>query len=176
MISGGRAVLSLKNRKENEFFILYQGNYFGDYQILLNHRATETYSVFGNQPLFTHCLDKKEFLEIMRMFPTCFCLFFRRAVDRRIEVRRIKKMFEIYTGIENGLVLKSQVHEIGVSGLLKRAEDRKEVVVKRYTDDHMPRHLSNPDFYFRKFEQCIDMQNIAAESDTEKTPPDLTVD
>jgi len=31
MIAGGRVVISLKNRKENEFFILYQGNYFGDY-------------------------------------------------------------------------------------------------------------------------------------------------
>jgi len=31
MISGGKAVASLKNRKENEFFILYAGNYFGDY-------------------------------------------------------------------------------------------------------------------------------------------------
>ena len=48
MIAGGKAVLSLKNRNENEFFMLYQGNYFGDYQILLNHRATETYAVFGS--------------------------------------------------------------------------------------------------------------------------------
>jgi len=169
MIAGGRAVLSLKNRNENEFFILYQGNYFGDYQILLNHRATETYAVFGSQPLFTHCLDRKEFLEIMRMFPTCCCLFFRRAVERRIEMRRIKKMFELYTGIENGLVIKNQVHDIGVSGLLKRAQDRKDVVVKRYTVDNLPKHLSNPDFYFRKFEQAIDMENIKAESDSEKT-------
>lgn len=46
-------------------------------------------------------------------------------------MRRIKKMFEIYTGIENGLVLKNQVHDIGVSGLLKRAQDRKkDVIVK----------------------------------------------
>lgn len=107
MINGGKAVISLKNRKENEFFMLYPGNYFGDYQILLNHRATETYAVFGQQPLFTHCLDKKEFIEVLKMFPTCLCLFFRRAVERRTEIRRIKKMFELYTGIENGLTLKN---------------------------------------------------------------------
>jgi hypothetical protein len=31
MIDKGQVALSLKNRKENEFFILYKGNYFGDY-------------------------------------------------------------------------------------------------------------------------------------------------
>ena len=87
-------------------------------------------------------------------------------------MRRIKKMFEIYTGIENGLVLKNQVHDIGVSGLLKRAQDRKkDVIVKQYSADALPKHLSNPDFYFRKFEQAIDMENIKAESDSEKTQP-----
>lgn len=41
---------------------------------------------------------------------------------------------------------------MGVSGLLKREKDRKDVIVKRYTVDYLPKHLSNPDFYFRKFE------------------------
>ena len=86
-------------------------------------------------------------------------------------------MFEIYTGIENGLVLKNQVHDIGVSGLLKRAQDRKkDVIVKQYSADALPKHLSNPDFYFRKFEQAIDMENIKAESDSEKTQPEPTVE
>ncbi len=42
-------------------------------------------------------------------------------------------------------------------------------MVKRYTDVYMPKHLSNPDFYFRKFESCIDVENIKAESDGERT-------
>ena len=65
---------------------------------------------------------------------------------------------------------------MGVSGFLKRAQDRKDVVVKRYTVNYLPKHLSNPDFYFRKFESCIDMENIKAESDSEITKRDETIE
>lgn len=155
--------------------MLYAGNVFGDYQILLNHRATETYAVFGQQPLFTHCLDRAEFLDMMRMFPNVLCIFFRRAVEKRVEIRRIKKVFEYYTGIETGLVLKNQVQELNVSVIRVRAEDRKEVDVRKYTEEEMPRHLSNPDYYFRKFEAAINMQNLELESESEKNPVKQTI-
>jgi len=47
MIFKGRVGLSLKEKKNNEYFILYPSNYFGDYQILLELRATESFTVFG---------------------------------------------------------------------------------------------------------------------------------
>lgn len=42
--------------------------------------------------------------------------------------------------------------------------------------NYLPKHLSNPDYYFRKFESCIDMENIKAESDSEKTYRDQTIE
>lgn len=99
--------MSLKNKMESEYFLLYPGNYFGDYQILFGHKATETFTVFGANPAYFHCLGKKDFLDLMRQFPDCLCLFFRRAIERRVEFRRIKKLFELYTGIENSSVIKN---------------------------------------------------------------------
>lgn len=64
---------------------------------------------------------------------------------------------------------------MGISGLLLRSEDRKDVQVKHYCQDFLPKHLSNPDFYFRKFETCIKMENIQAESESEMTKPKITV-
>ena len=98
MIFKGRVALSLKEKKHNEFFILYPSNYFGDYQILLELRATEAYTVFGTEHVFTHCIDAEEFKELMRLFPDALNCFLSKSIDRRAEFRRIKKLFQLYSG------------------------------------------------------------------------------
>jgi CRP-like cAMP-binding protein len=93
MVFKGRVALSLKNKKENEFFTLYPSNYFGDYQILLDLRVAETYTVLGSEPVFTHFIKAEKFKDLMRLFPDALNCFLMKAIDRRTEFRRIKKLF-----------------------------------------------------------------------------------
>lgn len=80
--------------------MFYPGNWIGDYQILLSQRATETYSVFGSEPVFTHCIGDFEFRNLMKTYPEALNVFLVRGIHRRVEFRRIKKLFELYAGIE----------------------------------------------------------------------------
>jgi hypothetical protein len=93
MIFKGRVAISIREKKHNEYFLLYPSNYFGDYQILLELRVTEAFAVFGTEPVFTHCIEAHEFKDLMRLFPDALNCFLAKAIDRRIEFRRIKKIF-----------------------------------------------------------------------------------
>jgi len=100
MIFKGRVVVSLKEKFVNEYFMFYAGNYIGDYQILLSYKATETYTVYGDSTVFTHCISEVEFKDLMIAYPEAFNVFLVRGIHRRLEFRRIKKVFELYLGAE----------------------------------------------------------------------------
>jgi hypothetical protein len=61
-------------------------------------RVAETYAVFGSEPVFTHCINAAEFKDLMRLFPEAMNCFLMKAIDRRTEFRRIKKLFQLYSG------------------------------------------------------------------------------
>ena len=63
--------------------MLYPGNYFGDYQILLDHTASETYSTFSKTHVYTHCMRAEFFLDLMQTFPDALAIFFPRVVCLR---------------------------------------------------------------------------------------------
>ena len=44
LINRGSVVLSIKKKEVNEYFVLPKKTYFGDYQILLNYKASECYT------------------------------------------------------------------------------------------------------------------------------------
>lgn len=95
MIFKGMVTVSLHVKDENEFFTLYSTNYFGDYQILLGLRSSECYKSSMDRATYTHCLKKKDLLDLMTTFPEAKAVFTERARKRRIEIRRIKKQFEM---------------------------------------------------------------------------------
>ena len=98
MIFKGQVVMSLQHKFKNEYFMLYPSNYFGDYQVLYNLRSSEAYTVFGKEPVFTHCIEKYEVNDLMEMYPEARDCFLAKGYDRRIEFRRLKKVYELYTG------------------------------------------------------------------------------
>jgi hypothetical protein len=70
MIFEGKVVVSLRNKYEHEFFMLYATNYFGDYQILEDHLEQAT---------FMHCLKAKVLIDLLRTFPDAMVIFRMRA-------------------------------------------------------------------------------------------------
>lgn len=94
MIFNGSVTISLDVKNVAEYFRLYQSNYFGDYQIILNHRSSECYKSSIDCATYTFCLKKKTLLEMLKIFPDAKKLFTDRAEKRRIEFRRIKKQFQ----------------------------------------------------------------------------------
>jgi hypothetical protein len=79
MIFEGKVVVSLRNKYEHEFFMLYATNYFGDYQILEDHKTSETYSSYLEQATFMHCLKAKVLIDLLRTFPDAMIIFRMRA-------------------------------------------------------------------------------------------------
>lgn len=59
MICKGKVIVSLRKKYEHEFFILYSTNYFGDYQIIEDHKATETYCAVTDQEVMLHCVKAR---------------------------------------------------------------------------------------------------------------------
>ena len=100
LIFKGSVTLSLSHKDQNEYFTLYPTNYFGDYQILMGLRASETYKSAMENSTYTHCLKKKELLDLMATFPDARKIFIERAEQRRIEFRRIKKQFEKFANVD----------------------------------------------------------------------------
>jgi len=76
-----------------EYFRLYRSNYFGDYQIILDHVSSECYKSSIDSPTFTLCLKKNQFLGLLSTFPDAKRIFHERAEKRRIEFRRVKRQF-----------------------------------------------------------------------------------
>jgi hypothetical protein len=99
MIFKGKVVLSLRQKDENEYFTLYATNFFGDYQLLLGLKSTECYKAASDGTTYCHCIKKKKLLELMHTFPVAHSIFRDRASKRRIEFRRIRKQYELFTGV-----------------------------------------------------------------------------
>ena len=60
LIHKGSVTISLSHKDQNEFFTLHPSNYFGDYQILMDLRASECYKSSVDSATYTHCLKKKD--------------------------------------------------------------------------------------------------------------------
>ena len=56
----GTVTISLSHKDQNEFFTLHESNYFGDYQILMDLKASECYKSSVDSATYTHCLKKKD--------------------------------------------------------------------------------------------------------------------
>ena len=138
--------------------MLYPGNYFGDYQILLDHTASETYSTFSKTHVYTHCMRAEFFLDLMQTFPDALAIFFPRSLKRRVEVRRIRKTYELCVGYEHGYE---------PDDVMKKA-NKKDIILREYSDNVLPKFLSDPDWFLKKKESRIIEQQLADESDSEK--------
>jgi hypothetical protein len=64
-------------------------------------RVTESYIVQSKIPVYTHCIKASELKNLMRLFPDAMSCFLMKAIDRRTEFRRIKKLFQLYSGTTN---------------------------------------------------------------------------
>ena len=100
LIFQGKVTLSLSHKDRNEYFTLHPTCYFGDYQILMGLRASETYKSSVEQSTYCHCLSKKDLDDLMVTFPDAKSIFTRRATARRIEFRRIKKQYERFANVD----------------------------------------------------------------------------
>ena len=82
-------------------------------------------------------MKKKKFLDILKTFPDAMAIFYMRATTRRKEFRRIRKTYERWVGFG------------GVTRIDKLPQTLKESAKKiDYTDETLPRHLNEADFYF----------------------------
>lgn len=104
MIFKGRVTMSLKEKDENEFFNFYPTNYFGDYQILLGLKSSESYKASAHGT-YCHCIKKKRLLDLMSSFPNSHLIFKERAVQRRTEFRRVRKQYEKFADVNPDSVL-----------------------------------------------------------------------
>jgi len=91
----------LRKKGQNEYLILPSNSIFGDYQIIFNYRATECYTSDESQDTYCMCLKKKKFLKILEKYPEADTYFRERARERRIEFKRIKKLFLLETGVQD---------------------------------------------------------------------------
>ena len=140
MIFEGKVVLSLRRKFEHEFFMLYATNYFGDYQILEDHKATETYCASTDKDVYVHCMKNRVFIDLLKTFPDAMAIFFLRAKARRREFRRIRKMYERWVGFDG-----RQDMDLLPSAI------RETVDWETYDEgESLPPHLNsqNTDFYF----------------------------
>lgn len=171
MIFKGRVTLSLRVKDENEYFTLYSTNYFGDYQILMGLRSSECYKSSVDSQTYCHCLKKKELLDLMGTFPTARYIFTERAIQRRLEFRRIKKQYEIFADVHPN----PEIDAIQIT-------DASRFTIQTYNDkskeSEMPPFLTDPDFYFAKSElvqvKNEDVQEISdSEVQTRLTQDDI---
>ena len=130
-------------------------------------RVAETYAVLGSEPVFTHCINAEEFKDLMRLFPDAMNCFLMKAIDRRTEFRRIKKLFQLYSGtidadLMDRVSTKLNFEKLKVNELLDH---------KEYTEDKLPEFLSDADWYFKNYDPCVDIEALRGESDSEKIIP-----
>jgi len=105
----------------------------------MDHRASETYTAFGEKnPVIVHCMKDKDLIEILKTFPDAMAIFVVRAKTRRIEFRRIRKMYERWVNFD------------GRKSWSEVPESLKELAGKtyEYTEKDLPIHLRETDFYF----------------------------
>lgn len=161
LIFKGSVTISLSHKDQNEFFTLYPTNYFGDYQILLGLRASETYKSSMENSTYTHCIKKRDLLDLMVTFPDAKNIFTKRAIQRRIEFRRIKKQFEKFANVDKNAELE---------GKENLSPDR--FAIHWYSDksslDQCPPYLTDTDYYFDKTDLAeIPVEELEAISDSE---------
>lgn len=87
----GSVTLSIKKKAVNEYFSLPKFTYFGDYQILLGHKASECYTSDAKETTKLMCIKKKVLKDLLKKFPEVGDYYMQRARMRRIEFKRIKK-------------------------------------------------------------------------------------
>lgn len=103
------------------------------------------------------CLKKKVFLDILDKFPDASNFYKDRARDRRIEFRRVKKMFLLETGVND----ESDDED-------KELNNKKENICY-YTEkeNNMPPFLSDLYYFLSKPEPSIRDEDLEKESDDE---------
>jgi len=166
MIFKGKVLLSCTVKDENEFFTLHPTNFFGDYQILLGLKASEQYkATTSTEFTYCHCIKRKNFLKLLNQHTEAYIVFMDRALARRSEFRRIKKLYEKF----------AQVHPDPVTDL-KIVQDREKFIVNQYSDnskeEDKPPFLIDPEFYFQRslMHLKIDEEVIENISDSETVP------
>lgn len=162
MVFQGQVTLSLYRKDAHEYFTLYRSNYIGDYQIMLNLRASEFYKSTADCTTFCYCLAKADLEELILTFPDAKAIFLCRAQARRIEFRRIKKLYEIEANINHNLVQDA-----------KEIQDKTKFEVRLYNDmskvEDMPPFLRDSQYWFSltNFGQSINQENLEEYSDSE---------
>lgn len=159
LIFEGKVTLSLSHKDRNEYFTLYPTCYFGDYQILMGLKASETYKSSVEQSTYCHCLSKKDLDDLMITFPDAKSTFTKRAQARRTEFRRIKKQYERFANVDKQLELE---------GKEELNSDR--FVVQHYSENSQerPPFLEDSDYYFDKTDLApIGDKELEAISDSE---------
>ena len=162
LIFQGSVTLSLAKKDMNEYFKLYSTNYFGDYQIMLGLRSSESYKSSVENQTFTFCLKKKDLQDLISTFPDAKNLFLARAYKRRVEFRRIKKQFEY----DNDVLTDPDEDYARV----QLEQDR--FIQEVYSDktEKQPEFLANTDYYFNRpdDEGAISKEILENVSDSEK--------
>ena len=92
LITRGFVMLSIKKKNINEYFMLPEYTYFGDYWILLHQKSSECYTSDNKDITYTMCLKKKVLLDLMSNFPEASEYYMKRANQRRIEFKRVSLM------------------------------------------------------------------------------------
>ena len=159
LIFDGKVTLSLSHKDRNEYFTLYPTCYFGDYQILMGLRASETYKSSVEQSTYCHCLSKKDLDDLMITFPDAKTTFTKRAQARRTEFRRIKKQYERFANVDKQAELEG-----------KEELDSGRFVVQHYSENsaERPPFLQDSDYYFDKTDLApIEEKELEAISDSE---------
>jgi hypothetical protein len=99
MIFSGKVTVSMDVKDKHEYFQLYRSNYLGDYQILLDLKSSECYKSTSDVTTYCYCISQQELMELMLTFPDAKTVFLFKAQARRIEFRRIKKLYEIEASV-----------------------------------------------------------------------------
>ena len=137
MIFSGKVICSLNFKYKHEFFMFYPTNYFGDYQILEDHKATETYCAYSDASTFMHCMKSKTFIDLLRTFPDAMAIFFLRSKARRAEFRRIRRTYERWVGFDG---------KADINMLPGAIREKTEYVT--FDEKSLPKYLSETEFYF----------------------------
>ena len=142
LIHKGTVTISLSHKDQNEFFTLHESNYFGDYQILMDLKASECYKSSVDSATYTHCLKKKDLQDLMVTFPDAKSIFLDKAQQRRIEFRRIKKQYEKFANVDKQADIDGTEFPLNPD----------QFAVQHYSDKSkdQPPYLTDTDFYFEK--------------------------
>lgn len=108
MIFRGNVTLTCSIKEENEYFTLYSTNYFGDYQILLGLKSSECYKAYSKDTTYCQCIKKGMLLDLLNIYPNSYSIFVDRAINRRVEFRRIKKQYEKFANVNPDPVVDSK--------------------------------------------------------------------